>query len=194
MKIAETIIHKALDLTAVKILRCERKSGKQTGSGLIKIELERPEDLKRVLKVKKELKNTPVKEMQDIYLRQAKKSEQLVLEQNMNIILCDMGMQHDYRRLPSGHLVHREQGEFAPRSYHRGASGHGRGGRGASRGGRGRRMSRGPMTGEYDPTDQKVVQREECKKRDSINVETTDDNDMSETQTNRRMTISEYMQ
>ena len=76
----------------MKIIRVARKSGWKTGRGLIKIELENPEQLKLVLKSKKKLKDTPVKEIRKVFLRQSKKEEMLVAERNEDLILRELGV------------------------------------------------------------------------------------------------------
>ena len=103
---AEAIIHKALELPEVKIVRTHRKSGQkaQSKKGLIKIELESADALKTVLKAKRKLKDVNVRELRDVYLRQSKKEEVLVMERNMDLVLRDMGVRDDYVRHHTGHL------------------------------------------------------------------------------------------
>ena len=86
-EVASVIIHKALNVPHIKILCCERKSGEPGGSGLIKIELENCESLQEVLCRKCELKNNRVKELWNVFLRQSKKTETLVAERNMDLVL-----------------------------------------------------------------------------------------------------------
>ena len=131
-KVAETIIHKALQLPSIKIVRALRKSGwkSKSGTGLIKIELESSEDVETVLKNKASLNKAPSKELREVYLRQSKKEETLVMEKNVDLILNDMGIRGDYIRLRSGYLKHKE--------VNRNWSDRGRGsGYRGSRGGRG---------------------------------------------------------
>ena len=104
-KVAKTIIHKALSLPKIGIVCTARINGCETGSGIVKIELLSPEDAKKVLQNKRELKNNPVKEIHDIYLRHSKKDEVRLMEHNVDLILREMGVHDDYVHLPSGHLV-----------------------------------------------------------------------------------------
>ena len=57
-KVSSTIIHKALELPEVKIIRCEWKSRQETGSGLVKIQLADSSDVRKVLQKKKKLKES----------------------------------------------------------------------------------------------------------------------------------------
>ena len=107
-KVASTIIHHALNLDTIKILRVQRKSGWNSDAGLIKMDLESNDDVKSVLKKKRELRNSDVPEIRNVFLRQSKKEEGLVAEHNQNIILQELGIQNSYVRLPSGHLTRRE--------------------------------------------------------------------------------------
>ena len=50
--VASTIIHKALCLSDIKIVKVIHKSGLEAGSGLLKIELANADDIKKVLKEK----------------------------------------------------------------------------------------------------------------------------------------------
>ena len=54
-KTASTIINKALELPAIKIVKVVRKSGQDTGAGLLKIELDCADSVKMVLKNKAKL-------------------------------------------------------------------------------------------------------------------------------------------
>ena len=125
MKVALTIIHKGLRLQPAdaQIVRVMRKSGQQTGSGLLKIELSSPDAVKLVLKHKSELKNNEVKELHDVYLRQSKCEETLIAKWNIDMVLRDMGVRDDYVRLASGHLV--KKSEFIGRQQHHPARGAG---------------------------------------------------------------------
>ena len=60
VKVAETILHKALELPEIKVVRAERKSGWKTGTGLVKIELENNDCVRTVIKNKRKLKDAPV--------------------------------------------------------------------------------------------------------------------------------------
>ena len=106
-KVMSTILHKALKIPKddVKIVCALRKSGKKTGSGLVKIELESAEQVKKVLSKKRDLKMADVREIREVYLRQSKREEVLVMECNMDTILRDMGVRDDYVCVASGHLV-----------------------------------------------------------------------------------------
>ena len=104
-KVAETIIHKGLELPEIHIIRVTRKSGKEKGKGLIKIELNSNDEVKKVLKNKSKLKQSNVKELREVYLRQSKKEELLVMERNQDVILRELGVRDEYVRLPSGHLA-----------------------------------------------------------------------------------------
>ena len=128
MRVARTIIHKALGLEQVNILRAHRLNGRESGAGLVKIEVDKESSVKLILGKKHDLKNNPVKEIKDIYLRKSKKEETLVMERNVDLILRDMGVCDDYVRLPSGYLK-REDAFSSSDSSQRGR-GHPRGGRG----------------------------------------------------------------
>ena len=67
-KIASTIVHKALELPHIRIVRTLRKSGKPGGSGLIKIKLNSKDEVHEVLKVKAKLWCCNVKELKSIFL------------------------------------------------------------------------------------------------------------------------------
>ena len=54
-KTASTIINKALELPAIKIVKVVQKSGQDTGAGLLKIELDCANSVKMVLKNKAKL-------------------------------------------------------------------------------------------------------------------------------------------
>ena len=85
-KVAELIIHKTLELPEIQIVKVERKSGQETGSGLIKIELQDASDVRKVLRNKRKLKQAKAKELREIFLRQSKSDEMLVSEQNQDVI------------------------------------------------------------------------------------------------------------
>ena len=103
-KVVATIIHKVLNLPNISIVNTVRKSGWESGAGLIKKEVESAEQVKEVLKQKRLLKDNPVSEIRDIFLRQSKKEEVLLMERNQDVILREMGVRESYIRLPSGHL------------------------------------------------------------------------------------------
>ena len=103
-KVVATIIHKVLNLPNISIVNTVRKSGWESGAGLIKIEVESAEQVKEVLKQKRLLKDNPVSEIRDIFLRQSKKEEVLLMERNQDVILREMGVRESYIRLSSGHL------------------------------------------------------------------------------------------
>ena len=137
VRVAETIIHKGLKLTEINIVRVIRKSGWESGKGLLKIELSSQDELKRVLKEKKLLRDAPVKELRRVFLRQSKKKEMLIMERNIDMLLNDIGMRDDYVRLSSGYLVRWDN--------HLGASN--RGSRFNQCGGRGRGRGQGHGVG-----------------------------------------------
>ena len=108
-KVASAIINKALDLPDIKIVRVERKSGKNTGKGLLKIELEDSECVKIVLSRKKQLQHAPVKELKEVFLRESKGDERLKMERNMDLVLNNLGVREEYVRLQSGYLVRHDE-------------------------------------------------------------------------------------
>ena len=103
--IASLIIHKKLELEEVKIKRVLRKSGWNSGAGLIKMELEHEVDVKTVLRNKSKLKKARAKELRNIYLCQSKKEEVLMPERNEDLILREMGVRDKFVRLHTGHLA-----------------------------------------------------------------------------------------
>ena len=124
VQLARDIINKALNLTTVEVVRVERKSGQKTksGTGLVKIELKRDSDVKLVLGQKKEL-------MRTIFLRKSKCEEVLMIERNLDMVFTDMGVREDYIRLPSGHLVCKENSGYSRGAdYRMGSNKRGRGG------------------------------------------------------------------
>ena len=138
-KIASLIVHQTLNLKEIKILRVERKSGKESGSGLLKIELESPQDVQDILRKKRLLKDAPAWELREILLRQSKSEETLRAERNQDVLLREMGVKHKYVRLHTGYLAHRDhQYEKPGHVTNRGPNTPARG-RGGGRGTRGRR-------------------------------------------------------
>ena len=119
-KVAVTLIHKALNLPNIKIVRTARKSGKNTGKGLVKIELETSDMVMEVLKCKQLLKQSEVAEIRDVYLQQLKREDILKMERNVDLILRDTGVRNDYIRLPLGHLVRKENYRGQPKGRGRG--------------------------------------------------------------------------
>ena len=65
-KVASVIIHTGLNLPEIKIQRVVRKSGRNRGSGLLKIELETEENVESVLKAKARLNKSQTKELRTI--------------------------------------------------------------------------------------------------------------------------------
>ena len=151
-KIASAIINKALGLAEIKVVNVERKSGRDTGSGLLKIELENSESVKLVLKNKSKLKEASSKELREIFLRPSKRDEILMMERNQDAILRELGKRKEFVRLPSGHLVKK-------RDYPRGESHRGgyRSGGGGSGRGRGRPFSGRPAGVNPSPTGQSAA-------------------------------------
>ena len=131
-KVAKLIMNTTLELPEIKIVKVEQKSGFNSDVGLIKIELESEEAVKEVLRQKRKLRNAPMKELRDIFLRKSKSEEALVSERNQDIILREMGVQNEYIRLPAGHLA-KKTGRYNNTRGRGGRGGHG--GRGTSRGG-----------------------------------------------------------
>ena len=130
LEVTKSIIHSALSLPQVQIVRAERKSGQRTGSGLVKIEVQDEKDVKLILGRKKELKDSDLPQMREIFLRKSKGDEVLMMERNMDTVLSDMGIRGDYVRLSSGHLVRKERSSNASPHAGRGY----RGGRSSYRG------------------------------------------------------------
>ena len=95
-KIAELIINKTLELPHVKITRVERKTGFDSGFGLIKMELETEGMVKEVMRNKKKLKSARAKELRDIFLRQSKSPEMLLAERNQDVILREIRVRDNY--------------------------------------------------------------------------------------------------
>ena len=87
LKVAQTIIHKALNLPNIGIRKVTWKSGQRTGKGLVKIELLNDVDVQDVLKKKNLLQDSLIEEIRIIFLRQSKKEETLIMEQNMDTVL-----------------------------------------------------------------------------------------------------------
>ena len=170
MAIAKTIINKALQLTELEVIRAIRKSGQPGGNGLIKIELKEKEDVKVVLANKRKLRDNPTAEIRDVYLRQSKREETLIMERNIDMVLTDMGVREDYVRVASGYLVRKSEMKNHGTG---GCGGRGTRGRGGSRGGCGRgsysnsTRRAGPVTGTEDPNDERVAQREAREERKS---------------------------
>ena len=157
-KVASVIIHKGLGLSDVKIVRVVRKSGKDSGQGLVKIEVSSEEELKQILRNKSKLKKSMTKELQEVYIRQSKREEMLVMERNEDTILQELGVRDDYVRLSSGHFVSKRH---MPRRPNPGKPYFGWGGRGGYRGHGDRTAlySRGPVVGRENNRDLKVVQQ-----------------------------------
>ena len=165
-EIASEIIHNNLELPNVIIVRCERKSGWDSGHGLIKVEVESEDQLKQVLKNKRKLRKSTNDNMKNIYLRQSKNQEILAIEWNQDLILQEMGIRKNYVRLPSGHLTikkeqnsggyHRKQNDNGTGAVHGHASPRGRGQRGRGTGFR----SSGSRRGSYDAQDARVAQQD----------------------------------
>ena len=95
-KIASAIVNKGLKLPRIKIKNVMRKSRWESGSGLLKIELESESDVKEILKNKKMLKDVPVPEIRDVFLRPSKKEKVLLMEHNQDFILGELGKRDDY--------------------------------------------------------------------------------------------------
>ena len=176
-KIASAIVNKGLKLPRIKIKNVMRKSGWESGSGLLKIELESESDVKEILKNKKMLKDVPVPEIRDVFLRQSKKEEVLLMERNQDFILRELGKRDDYVRLPSGHLVKRDpqHGVEYRRRYSRGGHGIGR--------------SRGGWHGRGDQTRRPAGRKEAEATGDAENREQT--NTMNKHVND--ITLSEYL-
>ena len=66
-KVASTIIHKALNLPDIKVVRSVHKSGQKSGKGLIKIKLDSNDSIKKVLDQKRMLQESEVSEILDIF-------------------------------------------------------------------------------------------------------------------------------
>ena len=95
-RVASTIINKALNLPEVKIVDVEHKSGKAKGKGLVKIELENKDTVSAVLRHKNMLNESEVCEIREIYLHKSKKEEVLMMEHNVDLILCEVGVHDDF--------------------------------------------------------------------------------------------------
>ena len=95
-KVAETIIHKGLNLPEINIVRVLWKSGSDSCSGLSKIEVSSPDEVKQILKEKKLLKDALVKELRKVFLRNSKREEVLIMECNVDLLLSEIGMRDDY--------------------------------------------------------------------------------------------------
>ena len=197
-KVCSTIIHEALNLLEIKIVQCEHKSGWETGTGLVKIELESNNEVKMILKKKQELRNSQVKELSDVFLRQSKKEEVLLMERNLDLVMRDMGVCENYVCVSSGHLVRRDclnanqqWGGGPPRSQGRGHGSQGRWqGQGGGRPSSSRTTARtGPITAEFNPADSRVAQQEG---RANLRLETSSENITREGHTNEQ-SIEEYM-
>ena len=124
--IAKLIIHDTLDLPDIKIIRCECKSGTESGSGLIKIELENTSDVVSVSKNKQKLRDAPAQELRDIFIRPSRSAETLIAEKNEDTILREMGVRNEYVRLATGHLAKKKH-RYHPKGGVRGGRGGGRG-------------------------------------------------------------------
>ena len=114
---------------AVKLIRCKRMSVYEDGTGLVKIQLETPEQVQNVLKNKSKLKGCD-DPLSSVWLRQSKTKEQMASEQNTNLILRELNIFDRYRRLPNGKLIPKDDnrhGNFRGRSRG-GSRGRGRGG------------------------------------------------------------------
>ena len=136
-KVVELIINTTLELPEIKVLNIKRMSGRESGSGTLKVELESVDAVKTVLKEKHKLSTAPAYELREIFLRQSKSEETLVAERNQDTILREMGVRDNYVRLQNGHLT-RRQNRYSPRGTRGRPDSHsGRGGHG-SHGGRGR--------------------------------------------------------
>ena len=106
---ASIIIHKGLGLEEVKVVRVLRKSGEKTRTGLLKIELESEEDVRKVLRSKSKLQSSNIKELWAVFLHASKNENVLVAERNEDTILREMGVRNEYVRLSSGHFGSKEE-------------------------------------------------------------------------------------
>ena len=127
-KVAVLIIS-TLGIDDVKVVKTCRMSGKESGSGTVKIKVGTENELKKILKEKKLLKDANAPELRDIYLRPARSSEAIVAEKNQDTILRELGVRDNYVRLQSGHLT-RKHNRYRKAEYQCG----GRGKRGGRRG------------------------------------------------------------
>ena len=105
--VADLIVKKTLELDEITICNVAHKSGWESGSGLLKIELSSPDEVKQVLQNKSKLKKARAAELRNVFLRQSKKEEVLLLERNEDTILREMGVRDNFIRLSSGHLAPR---------------------------------------------------------------------------------------
>ena len=123
---SRTLTHSTLNLPQIRIVRAVHKSGWKSGAGLVKIELGSEQDLETVLGRKWELKNSTIPEIKDIFLRQSKKEEVLLMEKNLDLVMRDLGVRDDYVRVKSGNLVRKDRLSYRGRGYApRGSRGHG---------------------------------------------------------------------
>lgn len=146
-EIAQAIIHDALELTTVNIVKVQSMSRDENHLGTLKILLESKKDLSEVLRHKNKLNDYDSDpEIQNIQIRKSKTQEQFVFEQNTDEILKAINEYGSYYRDARGFLVKKGgQGERSRGETHAqnsdprrgGSSGRTRG-RGGPRGSRGR--------------------------------------------------------
>ena len=86
--------------------------GRAKGKGLVKIELENKDTVSAVLRHKNMLNESEVCEICEIYLHKSKKEEVLMMEHNVDLILCEVGVHDDFVRLPSGYLKKKSENNF----------------------------------------------------------------------------------
>ena len=88
------------------------------------------------------LRELTAKEVRDVFLRQAKSEELIVVERNQDMLLWEMGVRDDYVRLPTGYLTKKDN------RYGRGRGGwRGRGGNHSYRGKRATHLNERPRHG-----------------------------------------------
>lgn len=139
-KIAQMLIHEALELSDKKIVQVKSMSrNPRDGKGTLKIQLETPSDLADVLDAKYKLSEFDGnRDIQDVRMRQSKSHEQLVAEQNSDAMLKAMDLYGDFYRTDKGYLLPKNQQRRQTSQTETGRGGHrGRGGGRGGRGGRG---------------------------------------------------------
>lgn len=115
----EELLQEELEMPELGVTKVMRMTPRKTGEGVVKVQLENPEQLQQVLEKKKMLKDSADEDRAALHFRKMKTKAQLQSDRNFKTILYHTGISKNVMLLESGDVVTRRREENDRREPYR---------------------------------------------------------------------------
>ena len=104
-KVVRAVLREGMLLNDIKIIDCMRMKIHENGKGLVKVQLESPDVLKRCTTAGKNLNKSEEEDLRCIYVRGSMTKAELAMDRGNRTLIRHLGLQHELKTTSWGQIV-----------------------------------------------------------------------------------------